>query len=289
MARTRLRGIALGGVELAIEQDPALPWKWPGRDHEENAKAPADGACHIGVRRGDARALVDPDAPAIWMGRFRVVLGIKGPGLGFGVFRGQRCERAASFDAAMNTGEVVVDPSVEPGIFPLLHPLDELIATRRLITRGGLALSGAALIRDRRALLFLGSEAAPRVRSHWLVPQATGVGGARLVGTPWSAGPEIPLGGSLRVDALHCVHRSPAVFGRELRGERAVAELLGHRVASLQPLDDESLETLRESAAKLIEGLSVRSLGLPAEGKVVPFTWVRRPAPVRFGPFPSAP
>ena len=56
MERTKLRGITVAGLRLAIEAPPVLPWHWPEGALTRFATSAEGADLHVGVRVGEAKA-----------------------------------------------------------------------------------------------------------------------------------------------------------------------------------------------------------------------------------------
>ena len=56
MARTRLRGISIGGIQIGIEVPEIFDWEWPESPVAEFQCLPRDPEVHVGLRIGDPGA-----------------------------------------------------------------------------------------------------------------------------------------------------------------------------------------------------------------------------------------
>ena len=303
MARTRLRGIDLAGSRIAIEVPPHLDWIWPHENYAAFTGSPEGAAVHVGVRVGNAPST--PQRGFLYESTsHRFEVGERGDDWVIAIHSRQGLERVAVFDADFKQGEVTVLPeAAERRIAPLAHPLDELLALHRVVRGGGLVVRGSAVLRDDRALVFLGSgqpatptNAAcehPREASGWrrvgpealrgdrvvLVPEVDGVS---VVGTPWHRHEELARPFRARLDALHVIQPSRAVFADRLDADASVTELLEHAFAPVH--DDRCADRLFDAAAAITRHAPVLRLGLPEENRVVPFTWGRSEAALAFSP-----
>jgi hypothetical protein len=224
-----------------------------------------------------------------------------------------RYERVARFDERFEEGEVVVSPALAAQRrYPLEHPLDELVLVHRLAREGGLILLGSVVIREGRALAFVGQDSATRepeaesglppgspAREHlasgrgWrrlgdpllapnhLVLRIADLG-VRVYGTPWQARSGLASPASARLDAVHVIRPAKAVYAERLHGAAACSELLAHVIAPVH--DPESPDRLLRVVEQVARRVSVTRLGMPEENRVVPFTWGQRHAALAFAP-----
>ena len=205
-------------------------------------------------------------------------------------------DRVARFDSRLEHGEVVVTPELAArGEHPLAHPLDELLVLHRIVREGGMILRGSAVVRDGRALVFIGREAGPEgpgQTGQHPGAEALPLLGSRVVlrrrgdevrvfGAPWQASSVLRLAGA-RLDAVHVIEEVPAVRASRLTPREACSELLARCFAPLH--DPLFADQLCESAHGIAECIQVIRLGMPNEGRVVPFTWGRREAALAFSP-----
>ena len=306
MARTRLRGIQLAGSRIAVEVPSHLDWNWPHERYAAFTGSPEGAAVHVGVRVGKPSQA--PPAGFVYESpthRFEVAE--RADGWVVSIHSRQGLERVAVFDNDFTQGEVTLLPEAAArGVAPLAHPLDELVALHRIVRRGGLVVRGSAVIRDDRALVFLGSATPPSEESGvssdtrseaelngWRRPgsqQLQGdrivllpeVDGVRVVGSPWHHNEELSRPFNVRLDALHVIQPSRAVFADRLDRDDSVSELLSHSFAPIH--DERCAERLFDAAADTVGHVPVLRLGLPEEKRVVPFTWGRSDAALAFAP-----
>lgn len=280
MARTRLLGLCIADLRIAIEAPPSLPWRWAGDPEAAFAASPEAPDLSIGVRiarlGGAARPALQPG------GGERLEVSRSASGWRVLHRRGGVVEREASFDARLRAGEVLVDPgapAARGGGYPLAFPLDEWLVRHRLALEGGLLLRGWAVLRDDRALIFAAASeedsglarrlaASPGARALGgplvaLRPEGTGV---RVHGTPWRA-----QGGLLRsapLEAVHLVHAAPTLAAAPLCGAEALAAV----VPALAPLDGgEPQERALTALERLVERAPVIRLGAPDADQMLRF------------------
>jgi hypothetical protein len=296
MSRTRLRGIELAGTRVAVEVPSGLDWAWQGDRYEPFVRSPEGAEVYVGVRVGAAPEL--PSGAFVYQSAtHRFEIAERGDDWLIAVHGPAGLERTAIFDDAFREGEVVLSPrAAEEGISPLAHPLDELMVLHRVTRAGGLVLRASMVLRDDRALVFLGAAqpADPGRRSFRkqapqrlggervvLLPRL-GFEGVRAIGCPWTRDPELARPFSARVDAVHSIQTAHAVFADRLDRDSALGELLDHAFAPIH--DPRCAEVLFDAAAGLVDELPLLRLGLPEEKRVIPFTWGRSDAAVAFAP-----
>jgi hypothetical protein len=302
MARTRLRGIELAGSRIAIEVPSHLDWMWPDERYSAFTGSPEGAAVHVGVRVGEP-AEVPPAGFVYESSTHRFEVAERGDGWVVAIHSCQGLERVAVFDDDFKQGEVTILPDAAArGVAPLAHPLDELIALHRVARKGGLIVRGSAVIRDDRALVFLGSSTPPSgsgggsrdtEATGWrragsqqlrgdrivLIPEVDGV---RVLGSPWHSDEALSRPFNARLDALHVIQPARAVFADRLDLDDSISELLVHAFAPIH--DDRCAERLFDAAADAVSHVPVLRLGLPEEKRVVPFTWGTSEASLAFAP-----
>lgn len=303
MGRTRLRGLELAGLRIAVEAPARLPW----RDREGAACGepcvPTDPDVYVGVRIGETRGPVG-ETTVYASGRKTFEIGREGSDWLISVHGRTPVERVARFDADFREGEVIVSPDhaaglLEAGGSPVAHPLDELLVLHRILRTGGLVLRGSLFGREGRALAFVGRRRAiaearlGRHASGWRrVDPMRAVGdriairfgdrGPHVHTLPWSvSGSRMP---SMRgdLDAIHLLERAEAVFTEPLAEEDAVGAILANAFAPVH--DPEGASRSAELAEKLARSVPVVRLGMPSEERIVPFTWGQNEAALAFAP-----
>ncbi|MBW2383054.1 MAG: hypothetical protein JRG92_05425 [Deltaproteobacteria bacterium] len=302
MGRTRLRGIEIAGIVLAVESPPGFQWNWPEQGLGELACAPSEPEIHIGVTVGE---VVPPQGSPITYsfdgGTFDVdrvggewIVAVHGTRQPF--------ERLARFDADFTVGHVVVSPgAVQACAHPLVGPLLDLILIHRLIALGGLVLEGTAVIENGRALALIagdaGAEQPADVPKSWrriAAPGQSFTPGSRFAlriedsrvrvhGLPGRRGAAATaLSG--RLEAIHLIARSSQMFADTVSGDDAADILLEHVYAPVH--DPDCTERLMTAAARVASRVPVMRLGMPEEQRVVPFAWGKRRAALGFAPPP---
>jgi len=296
MSRTRLRGIELAGTRMGVEVPAGSNWSWPAGRYDDFVCAPEGAEVYVGVRVGAAPVL--PRDAFVYENRtHRFEVAERGDGWIVAIHGPDGLERTALFDESFSEGEVILSPAAaSDGIAPLEHPLDELIVLHRTVRAGGLVLRGSVVVRNDRALLFLGGTSPVGEggrRLSWQQPGAqrlTGqrvvvlptLEGVRAVGSPWSHSVDAPGAFSARIDAMHSIRPAPAVFADRLSPDDAVNEVLAQALVPIH--DPMCADRCFDAAAGITSRLPVVRLGLPEEKRVVPFTWGRTDTEVAFAP-----
>ncbi len=264
MGRTRLVGVSIGGLQIAIEAPPALPWRFCGEPAAAFATPPAEPDLHLGVCVGRADRSRRPDLSAAGA---RDRLEARGFADGFQVLhrRNGHVEREARFDRDLREGIVIVDsesPAARRCAYPLAAPLDRWIVRHRLARAGGLLIPACAVVLDGRAVLFAGGAGAGK---RALAGAVRALPGARLMAdrvvavrsegtgfrahpTPWS---EPGATGSARLEGVVLIRAGAALGLSALADAEAVASLLG----VIRPFDDPGAH---EGALATVERLAER-------------------------------
>jgi hypothetical protein len=295
MARTRLRGIKLAGISIAVESPPALTWDWPAEGLGELSCASLEAEVYIGVSVADFPVPCwDPITYAFDRGTFDIgrvadewwvaVHGAK-----------RRFERLARFNSRFSEGEVWVSPAALDSItHPMEGPLLDILLTHRIIDQGGLVVSGTAIVEKGRACALLGALASGDSLNTYaseagLEDVATtpgdrfairiAEGQARVHGLPGigtTAGLDVQ--GPLR--SIHIVGPSETVLIEKMDREVAMGELLQHVYAPVHA--PEQTDRLMDLISELTGSISIMRLGQPEEQRVVPFVWGRARAALAF-------
>jgi len=298
MARTRLRGIELAGIKLAVQSPPEFEWDWPEQDLAALSVAASDPDVYVGVSVSAVNVPDwDPITYSYESGTFDIgqvdgdwVIAVHG--------RRHRFERVARFDKSFSVGEVAISPgAVTRCAHPLAGPLLDVILLHRVIAEGGLVLTGKAVIENGRAMAFLGFDDVETTEPAGVRSRRAGAAESRR-NTPGNrfairiqddqvrvhgltgANTALEPGVSARLDAVHVVTQSRDVYADPLPAEDATTELLQYVYAPVH--DPDRAESLMLAAAQLAEQVPVMRLGMPEEKRVVPFAWGQRHAALAF-------
>jgi hypothetical protein len=285
--RTKLRGITVAGLRIAIEAPPSLPWHWPEGAVARFASSAVDADVHVGVRVGEVETqpgeavCQDSDGGTVEMTRdgrdFVIASHIRGV-----------LQRVARFDDGFRWGEVVIGPESSYARscgYPLAHPLDELILRHRIVREGGLMLRACGVLREGHALLFAGPSGAGKttisqlMRTHAdalvlsddrVVLRRDG-GGTRVFATPWHGDGKLDSTLSARLCAIHVIRHAPEVLAEPLCGATAACALLEN--ALLPGWDPAGSEAALDFVAGLVQRVPVVRLGFPKDERVVRYAW----------------
>lgn len=272
MTRTRLRGMEIGGIALAVEVPESCPWTWPDAPISDYACPPRDPEVHVGVRVAAV--------PQYAIGGERYDVGgwvfevaRRGEDWLLGLERAGRREQLAHFDPELCQGEIVISREYrdESG-FPLRSPLDEWIVVHRTVAHGGLCLRGTAHAVGGRASLRLGTaprftsplarvasgarpgsqvSAQPQRRPTVLLREQGGV--LRAYRTPWSDAIDRRLPRITPVCDLTFFEEADRPYREPLDPEEGADYLATHAVVTLSDEDffDRVLQNARRLAARI--------------------------------------
>jgi hypothetical protein len=286
MPRTKLRGLTVAGLRLAIEAPPNLPWDWPEGPLRRFASSAEGADVCVGVRvaRPEPPGALKFDSSA---GSFEIAR--DGSDWIVALRRRGALQRLARFDRDFRIGEVIVDPDsfcARSGHYPLSNPLDELIFLHRLAREGGLLLRASAVVRDGRARLFSGPSGAGKTTiSRWMleagpcsvlsddrvVIRLEPDGGFRVHGTPWHGDAPLASPAAARLDGIHAIHHAPVLRDRPLAAAEAAATVLGN--AFIPAHDAVGAARVFELAERLVARVGVSRLGFPKDRAVVSYAW----------------
>lgn len=260
MARTRLRGISIGGIQIGIEVPEIFDWEWPDSPVSEFQCLPREPEVHVGLRvDAPEQADLGGERYAVGAWTFEVARLSCGDWL-LGLSRRGRREKLARFDAGYRVGEIVVSAETARSRgYPLRCPIDEWIVLHRTVARGGLCLDASATAWEGGAVVRLGS--APTAPSRrWSVASPSLLGRRallvreererlRLFRAPWSESIDPRLPFEARIHALEHVSESEVPWTDRLDAADAADLLVKH---SLVPLcDEEYLERVLRNAQRI--------------------------------------
>ncbi len=109
MGRTKIRGIELAGVRIAIEAPSWFDWNWPDAFAASSCLVP-DPDVYLALRLADST----PASLASTRGSARIARGCEvgrsGDGWVITVHGKDSCQRVAHFDASFRYGEIAMSP-----------------------------------------------------------------------------------------------------------------------------------------------------------------------------------
>ncbi len=280
MARTRLRGLEIAGIQIGIEVPPSCSWEWPSESIADYSCLPRDPEVHIGVRVGDVESF-EFAGESYGFGGWTFEVADRGSDWVLGLSRAGRREQLAFFDRDFRAGEIVVSSTLATTpVYPLRGPLDEWIVLHRMVARGGLCLNATAVAEPGGAGIQLGAGDANASRG-WTTPGTTLLGRntvwvrevagrLNLFRTPWGDAMDRSLGNESRVVDIRVFDESDCPF-RELLDPCEAADLLvTHAVV---PVCDEGLlERVMHNARRIGEGARVIRLG-ESRAPTAPMAW----------------
>jgi hypothetical protein len=276
MGRTKLRGLEIAGVKLAIEVPSNFDWTWPDATTESLSCSPVEPDVHIGVRIGATQA-PSGDTFLYESNGAQFEIGWQDESWIVAIHGSRRCERTARFDSDFRFGEIVISPEfARESQYPLERPLDELILLHRLIRDGCMVLHGSVSVRGGQALVFLESADASghsesresgghRGRGYVVLrpvleARSEHSHGVWVHSTPWSG--QSGQASFLRAPlaAIHILGPGATPFER-LSGRAAQNEILQHAFAPVH--DPEAAERLFEIIGQVTRKTSVIRMSQP--------------------------
>ncbi len=291
MARSKVRGITVAGLRVAIEAPPDLPWEWPEGPLRRFASEAADAAVQVGVRVGRCEA---PPATSVRYdsggGIFDVALDGRDVVVALRI-RG-RLQRVARFDEEFRVGEVVVSPDspyARECWYPLAYPLDEVVFLHRLVREGALLLHACGIVRGGSALVFTGPSGAGKTTLARLFQRHAGAevlsddrlvlrldpegpgSGVRVWGTPWHGEAPLSMSASAPLAAVHLIRHAPEVLAEPVAGATAAAALLGN--AFVPAHEPRGAAAALDFAARMVERVPLIRLGFPKDARVVRYAY----------------
>ncbi|MBW2389536.1 MAG: hypothetical protein JRG89_14020 [Deltaproteobacteria bacterium] len=287
MGRSKLRGVEIAGVKLAIEVPSNLPWQWPNEQLRSLACGPIDPDVHIGVRVARPRRPHGETYHYESRG-VRFEIGWEGENWVVGIFGEDGCQRTARFDADFRHGEIVVSPEcAAEAAYPLEHPLDELILLHRLTREGCVVMNGSVSLQDGEALLFLESGRSEQTE------MLGGVSDSRLIShvvlrpvlerdaisdtqiwvhsTPWRNNGNTASWHRAPLAAIHILSPDGDRPLERLTDREAECELLNHVFAPIH--DPQAADRLFDVVARVVRRTSVLSMTKPRMKREVSFNW----------------
>jgi hypothetical protein len=291
MARTRLRGLEIGGIQIGIEVPETCDWDWPDGPVADFQCLPRDPEVHVGVRVGQVGD-EDLGGECYAIGSWTFEVARRGTDWQLGLSRGGRRAQLALFDREFRTGEVVLSQEAAmSSAYPLRGPLDEWIILHRTVARGGLCLTASAIAEDGEAILRLGVPDA-RSANRWATPSSSLLGrhavlvredrrSLRLFRTPWSESIDPRLGYEARVHEIHSIETAENAFNELLDPGDAAELLVTHAVVPL--CDDSLLDRVLRNAQRFGQSTRVREIGETAS-MPAPMAWGSTQLQAAFAP-----
>ena len=272
MGRTRLRGLTIAGIQIGLEVPDTCEWDWPESVVQDFSCPPREPEVHVGLR---VAGLSNDDLAGerYSLGAFSFEVARRGEDWLVGLSRAGKRQQLALFDADFRVGEVVQCPEwAAQRRYPLGAGLDEWIVLQRTVARGGLCVSGRALVQGVGAQVALGAIDAVATQG-WRVATPSLLGrqtlvlredgaGLRVYRTPWCGGMDERLGTDARVLELRCLDESESTYRELLDPCDAAEELVSHAVLPL--CDERMLDRVLRNATRISESTRLVRLGVPA-------------------------
>lgn len=291
MARTRLRGLEIAGIQLGIEVPESYDWEWPDGPVADFQCLPRSPEVHVGLRvaRLDTE---DLGGECYAIGAWTFEIARRGSDWRLGLSLGGRRAQTAVFDRDFQAGEVSVSREMAASrAYPLRGPLDEWIILHRTVARGGLCLTGSAAAHEGQAVIRLGSSEAPSA-NRWVTPSTSLLGRhsvlvreerdqLRLFRTPWSQSIEPALGYESRVSEFHKVEETLHPYVDLVDANQAADLLVTHAVVPL--CDDVLFDRVLRNAQRIGRDHRVFERGETTDPQA-PMTWRSAQLQAAFAP-----
>ncbi len=281
MARTRLRGLEIGGIQIGIEVPENCDWQWPEGPVSDFQCLPREPEVHVGVRVGEV-GCEDLGGERYAIGAWTFEVARRGSDWWLGLSYNGRRAQLAIFDRDFCTGEVTISrDTARTRTYPLRGPLDEWIVLHRTVARGGLCLTASAVAAEGQAVVRLGALIVPTT-NRWLTPSTNLLGRhsilvreergqLRLFRTPWSESIDPMLGFEARVREFHRAEEAEHPFSEILDANDAADLLVTHAVVPL--CDDGLLDQVLHNAQKIAAAARVLEIGKSADPGAAPMAW----------------
>ncbi|MFT5442653.1 MAG: hypothetical protein ACI8W3_001697 [Myxococcota bacterium] len=287
MGRSKVRGIEMAGVKLAIEVPSNCSWQWPTRELEELSGPPLDADVQIGVRVGKPRR-VNGETFRYESRGIRFEIGWEGEDWAVAVYGKSGLERTARFDADFKHGEIVIDPEhAAAAPYPLEYPLDDLILLHRLTREGCIVVSGSVSVTDGEALLFLeshtgvpasalGMQTSQRSSEHFVLrpvhsKDSSNSNQVWLYATPWHAAHSATSWQRVPLQAIHVLCPGGDQPFEALDPGDAENEILQHVFAPVH--DPDAATRLLEVVSHIARRTSVLKMRQPKLSREISFNW----------------
>ncbi len=292
MGRTRIKGLELAGVRMAIEVPSHFSWVGAGAGLGRFECSARDAQIHVGVRIATPRLPTGETLFYETAGR-RFEIGKDAGDWEMAVYDAHgRCERSAFFDSSLSQGEVTLSPeAAAQGRLPLDHPLDELLLLHRVVEQGCLVLRGSVVVREGEGMVFLSENGAQEMThglagnsQHLVIRPSRQVDGikqpARVHATPWGAGPPTASLASAPLSKIYVVRSGGTRPVESLGTSESVGEILQHAFAPLY--DPEAADRLFNVVRDVSRQTPVVRMSRPELKHTVPLVWERSEATFGF-------
>jgi hypothetical protein len=292
MARTRLRGLEIGGIQIGIEVPESCEWDWPDAPVSEFQCLPREPEVHVGIRVGGIES-GDLGGELYSIGSWIFEVARSGEDWRLGLSRGGQRAQVALFDKEFLNGEIVISEEMAASrVYPLRGPLDEWIVLHRTVARGGLCLNASAYELDGEAILSLGT-ATLGSASGCHTPSSSLLGHSallvreerdllRLFRTPWSESIDSRLPVESRLSELQSAEDSEESFRNVLDPVDAAEILVRNAVVPL--CDDALLERVMRNAQRIAQAVPVAEVGQAAVTSEAPMAWLSTQLQNAFAP-----
>lgn len=285
MARTRLRGLEIGGIQIGIEVPETCEWEWPETPVSDFQCLPRDPEVHVGLRVG-AVERGDLGGERYALGAWTFEVARRGSDWLLGLSKGGTRAQIACFDREFRAGEIVISPEVAMRReYPLRGPIDEWLVLHRTVARGGLVLNATAHGEAGGAVVRLGAEDARRP-GRWHTPSRSllgrsalllreDLGALRVFRTPWSLHVDPRLPYASRVLEIERVDAAEAAFDDLLDPADAADLLVTHAIVPL--CDDGLLDRVLRNAQRIAAATRLIERGVQATSPgEAPMAWRSR-------------
>jgi hypothetical protein len=282
MARTRLRGLEIAGIQIGIEVPGTCPWQWPDEEVARFSCLPRDPEVHVGVRYGDVdRQPLMGMGECYALGSWTFEVARRGGDWILGLSRDGRREQVALFEEDFRAGEVVLSRDLaDQAVYPLRGPLDEWIVLHRSVAAGGLCLNATASAEDGGARVRLGrGDVQPIQRGSTPSTAIFGrntlllrevAGQLRVHRTPWGDAMDRSLAADARVIDLCQVEETIRPYRECLDPDDGAELLVTHAVV---PLCDEGLfDRVLRNAQRMAQSARVSRVGESRTARA-PMAW----------------
>lgn len=303
MTRTRLEGMDLAGVRVAIEMPPEWSERQRANGKQDLAgrwpRCSAVGAeIHVGVRVAPAES---PLQDAFWyrgdqatfeVGRLPGNATRQGDWV-VAVYGPRGCERVARFDDALCDVDLIVDPVAASSLnHPLDGPIDEILLIHQLAASGGTLVRGALSRGDTGGAILTLSQHNPVVgplqRESGSDQVAIRLGERGDDVWVYPASPDsaavrgADAGGRLRLEAIRVLEAASQPFRECLDPDTAACELLAFASAPVH--HPEGAESAASTIGRIAAKVPVSLIGAPQSASVVYFPWGDHHAGTAFAP-----